>query len=139
MAEEIKKKKVTEAFGFEGGDMLKKILAKHPSGITDEEKAVLFARRSYLTEQQRKDYGIKGKPPTSEAEESEGTEESEGPKLEEMSLKELRKLAKEKKIKVKRGSKEADIIVLLKEKAEFEKAEAEESEGADKGEGESDE
>lgn len=43
---------------FAGEDLLLKILEKDPDAVTDDERDVLKARRSYLTEEQIKKFGL---------------------------------------------------------------------------------
>jgi hypothetical protein len=43
---------------FAGEDLLLKILEKSPDAVTDDERDVLKARRSYLTEEQIEKYGL---------------------------------------------------------------------------------
>ncbi len=51
-------KKIIEPFGFVGGQMLQDILSKGASAVTEDERAILRSRISYLTEQQIKDFGV---------------------------------------------------------------------------------
>jgi len=120
MPENNKPKKVTEPFGFVGGKWLKEILEKQPDAITEEEKDVLRARRSYLTKSQIKDYGLGKKPKvesppeeeeesTPEAEEAEEAEEN----LEDLTVPQLQKVAKDIGVKVKSDAKKKDIIKAI--------------------------
>ena len=43
---------------FAGKDMLKAILDKNPDSLVEEERAILRARRSYLTSNQIKKFGV---------------------------------------------------------------------------------
>ena len=43
---------------FAGKDMVLDILKKQPNGITGGERAILEARSGYLTEEERKRYGV---------------------------------------------------------------------------------
>lgn len=63
MALPNKPKPIKEKFGFVGGDYLQSILDKLPDAITEDERDILRARRSYLTEQQIKDYGLEEEKP----------------------------------------------------------------------------
>jgi hypothetical protein len=51
-------KKITEKFGFVGGNFLQSILDKLPEAVTDEEREVLKARRAYLTDDQLERFGV---------------------------------------------------------------------------------
>jgi len=46
---------------FAGEDMLKAILDKNPDSLVEEERAILRARRSYLTSDQIKKFGVRVK------------------------------------------------------------------------------
>jgi len=46
---------------FAGKDMLKAILDKNPDSLVEEERAILRARRSYLTSDQIKKFGVRVK------------------------------------------------------------------------------
>jgi len=66
LSKEERAKKQAEAlklipFGFVGGKELKAILDKGPSGVTEDEKAILRSRITYLTEQQIEDFGLEEK------------------------------------------------------------------------------
>lgn len=54
-------KTVTEKFGFVGGNALQAILDKLPDAITEGEREILRDRRSYLTEEQIKRFGLEEK------------------------------------------------------------------------------
>jgi hypothetical protein len=43
---------------FVGREEVLKILAKDPSAVTDAEREILRARRSYLTDEEKERYGI---------------------------------------------------------------------------------
>jgi len=58
MQEPKKPKKITEPFGFAGGQMLTDLLTKGPDAITELERDVLRARRSYLTDEQIRKFGV---------------------------------------------------------------------------------
>ena len=51
-------KPIGERFGFTGGNLLQAILDKQPDAITEAERDILRARRSYLTPEQIKNYGL---------------------------------------------------------------------------------
>lgn len=75
---ETKKPKViTEAYGFRGGDMLKKLLEKEPAALTKVELDILKARRSYLTEEEVEKYELEEKEEEVEEPEEELEEEEE--------------------------------------------------------------
>lgn len=76
---------------FEGKNLVLEILNKDPSAVASEEIAILRARSSYLTDEEKKRYGIGGE-------------------KEEKSIKELKKEAKEKGIDIK-GLKTKEEIV----------------------------
>ncbi len=51
-------KEITEPFGFVGGQMLTDLLAKGPDAITKDEREILRARKSYLTNEQIRKFGV---------------------------------------------------------------------------------
>ena len=105
-----------EKFGFVGGNYLQSILDKDPSAVTDEEREVLRARRSYLKQSQIKEFGLDV--------EEESDEQSREDELKAMPEKILKLTAKEAGIEVKRGMKSPAIIAAILEA----EAAAEESE-----------
>ena len=85
--------------------MLDEILAQEPAALTDADKAFLRARRSYLTEEQRAVYA--------EAL-AEGPAEELAPEdFSAMSLKQLKKLAKERDVEFEKDVTAEELVALL--------------------------
>lgn len=79
---------------FVGKDEVLKILAKDPSGVTGPEIAILQARITYLTKEEKERYGI-------------------GEVKKEKDIKELKKEAKEKGIDIKGLKTKEEIIEAI--------------------------
>ena len=58
-------------------EKLARILEKGPSGLTDDEKAFLQARRPYLVEEEKKEFGIEDKEAPQEGEETKKDEKKD--------------------------------------------------------------
>lgn len=114
MAALKKPKEIKEPFGFVGGQLLEDILKKLPDAITEEERDILRARRSYLTEQQIKDYGLDEKPKKEEEGIGSGAETVAREKeLKKMSDKELKEIAKGLEIDAKKMNKKELIAAII--------------------------
>lgn len=125
MAKSKEPKPITEKFGFVGGNLLQEILNKQPDAVTEEETDILRARRSYLTPEQIKNFGLEKSKKASAPEGEESDEQIRKTELSKMKDKDLKQLAKELKINVKKMKKK-DIVTAILE-AETSEEESEEN------------